>query len=303
MELRQLRYFLAIVEHGSFSRAASELGRTQQALSKAIQALEDELGVRLLDRDAQHASPTAFGKLLLEHSRAIECELRSLRAKLSDLLEAESGIVRLGSGPSAAGGLVARALLDLQRSRPQVHVDVLGGLHGELVQHLQQGRIDLAVCIETRHMDHANLVRETLGEDEYVIVCGAGHPLAGEREVSVADLAGMRWIAGHNLGEVDSEWAALFDEAGVARPKAAIETDSIEFCRTAISTEEYLSVLTRSLIEDELRSGQLRTVAVAKAAWRRPVVLLYRRGGLQVPAMLAVMNALHAAAQVSAAAE
>src|SRR5437868_14867740 len=74
MELRQLRYFIAIVEHGGFSRAASELGRTQQALSKAIHALEEELGVRLLDRNSQIATPTAFGKLLLEHGRAIESE-------------------------------------------------------------------------------------------------------------------------------------------------------------------------------------------------------------------------------------
>ncbi len=299
MELRQLRYFLAIVEHGSFSRAASELGRTQQALSKAIHALEEELGVHLLDRNAQLAAPTAFGKLLLEHGRAIEGEMRTLRAKLAGLLEAEAGVVRLGAGPSAAGGLVARAMLDLQRTRPLIHIDVLDGLHGDLVQHLQQGRIDLAVCIETHDVDLGNLMRETLCEDEYVIVCGAAHPLAGEGTISVKDLAGMRWIVGRNHGEVESAWAALFDEAGLARPKAAIETNSIEFCRATLCAGEHLSVLTRSLIDDELRSGKLRALAVAQAAWRRPVALIYRRGNLQAPAMLAVIDALYSAARVS----
>lgn len=299
MELRQLRYFIAIVEHGGFSRAASELGRTQQALSKAIHALEEELGVRLLDRNSQLPSPTAFGKLLLEHGRAIEGETRSFRGKLAHLLEAEAGAVRLGTGPSSASGLVMRAVLDLQRTRPRIHLDVLSGVHAELVTHLQQGHIDLAVCIETDNLDLGNLTRETLGEDEYVIVCGAAHPLAEKGEISVADLTNVRWIVGRKLGEVESAWAALFDEAGLARPKAAIETNSLEFCRAALGAGEHLSVLTRSLIENELRSGKLRTLAVAQAAWRRPVVLIYRRSDLHVPAMLAVIDALYSAARTA----
>ncbi|HEY5757109.1 MAG TPA: LysR family transcriptional regulator [Steroidobacter sp.] len=297
MELRQLRYFIAIIEHGGFSRAASELGRTQQALSKAMQALEEELGVRLLDRNSQVASPTAFGKLLLEHSRAIEHEARSFRTKLGQLLEAEAGAVRLGTGPSAAGGLVARAVLDLQRTRPRIRLDVINGVHADLVCSLQQGRIDLAVCVETDTLDAGNLVRETLGEDEYVIVCGQSHPLAQRREISVADLTDVRWIVGRKLGDVELAWAALFDEAGLARPKPAIETNSLEFCRAALREGAHLSVLTRSLIDDELRSGQLRALAVAQAAWRRPIVLLYRRTDLMVPAMLAVIDALYVAAR------
>ena len=66
MDLRQLRYFLAVVEHGSFTRAAAATGRTQQALSKGIQALELQLGARLFDRGARQATPTAAGRLLLD---------------------------------------------------------------------------------------------------------------------------------------------------------------------------------------------------------------------------------------------
>lgn len=297
MELRQLRYFIAIIDHGGFSRAASELGRTQQALSKAIHALEDELGVRLLDRNSQIATPTAFGRLLLEHSRAIESEARSFRAKLGQLLEAEAGAIRLGTGPSSAGGLVTRAVLELQRTRPRIRLDVMSGVHAELVAGLQQGRIDLAVCIETDSLELGNLTRETLGEDEYVIVCGAPHPLAQQREVSVGDLTDVRWIVGRKLGDVESAWAALFDEAGLARPKPDIETNSLEFCRAALLAGEHLSVLPRSLVDNELRSGKLCALAVAQAAWPRPIVLLYRRSDLQVPAMLAVIDALYSAAR------
>lgn len=297
MELRQLRYFMAIVEHGSFSRAAAELGRTQQALSKAMQALEDELGVRLLDRDSQRASPTAFGELVLEHGRAIEGETRSLRTRLTQLLEEDAGAVRLGTGPTPAGGLVARAVLALQKARPRIRIDVHAGVHAELVAQLQQGRIDLAVCIETDSLDPGNLARETLVDEEYLVVCGAGHPLADRYDVSAGDLAQSQWIIGRRLGEVEAAWAALFDEAGLARPQAAIETSSLEFALGLLRAGRHLGVLPNGLVEDDLRIGRLRRLAVTQAAWRRPVVLMYRRGNLQAPAMLAVISALYAAAR------
>jgi LysR family nitrogen assimilation transcriptional regulator len=295
MELRQLRYFIAIVEQGSFSRAASELGRTQQALSKAIQALEDELGVRLLDRNSLVASPTAFGKLLLEHSRAIESETYSFRAKVAHLLDAEAGVVRLGTGASVAGGVVARAVLGLQRTRPLIRLDVVSGVHTEFVAQLKQDQIDLAVCIETSNLDLGNLVRETIEEDEYVVVCGSSHPLAQKREVSVVDLSRARWIFGRRLGEIESAWTALFDEAGLARPQTGIETNSLEFCRAALFTGEYLTLMTRSLVGDDLRSGSMRALAISQATWRRPIVLLYRRSEIDTPATLAVINALYSA--------
>lgn len=295
MELRQLRYFAAIVEHGSFSRAASELGRTQQALSKAMHALEEQLGVRLLDRNAQVATPTAFGRLLLEHSRAIESEVHTFRSRLGQLFDAEGGAVRIGTGPSSAGGLVARAVLALQSERPGIRLDVVAGVHADLVLQLQQGRLDLAVCIETDRIDPGHLTRETLGEDAYVVVCGRSHPLASREQLDVADLGNARWIMGRRLGEVETAWDALFDSAGLPRPKTAIDTNSIEFCRAALLGGQHLGVLTRSLIESELHSGALRALPVANARWPRPVVLLYRRADLGMPAMLAVIQALHAA--------
>lgn len=299
VELRQLRYFIAIVEHGSFSRAANELGRTQQALSKAMQSLEEELGVRLLDRNAQIATPTAFGRLLLEHGKAIDGEARSFHTKLARLLDAEGGGVRIGAGPSSAGGLVTRAVLDLQRTRPGIRLDIVNGVHAELVEQLQRGRIDIAVCVETGQAELGPLSREVLGEDEYVIVCGSAHPLASRRELTVADLTGARWILGGRLGEVEAAWGALFDEAALPRPKPAIETTSLEFCRAALQGGLHLSVLTRGLIETELRAGTLCALSIARASWPRPVVLLYRRADMGLSPVLAVIRALHAATRAS----
>ena len=102
MDLRQLRYFLAVVEHGSFPRAAAMTGRTQQALSKGILSLEQRLGARLFERGAREARPTPVGRLLLEHARAADEAVRSFEERLHELQTGEEGEVRIGTGPTGA---------------------------------------------------------------------------------------------------------------------------------------------------------------------------------------------------------
>ena len=102
MEMQQLRYFLAVLEHGSFSRAADDLGRSQQAISRAIQTLEEQVGVRLLDRGAGRVRPTAFGQMLVVHARGIIGHDKAFRDELRAGLGSQRGSVRLGAGPAVA---------------------------------------------------------------------------------------------------------------------------------------------------------------------------------------------------------
>src|SRR5574337_171167 len=95
MDLRQLRYFLAIVKYGSFSRAAAMTGRTQQALSKGIQALEQTLGTRLFERNMRGAQLTIAGRLLLDHARTADDAVRSFEDRLQELQTGTEGEVRI----------------------------------------------------------------------------------------------------------------------------------------------------------------------------------------------------------------
>ena len=100
MQMQQLRYFLAVVEHGGFTRAAEQLGRTQQAVSKALRLLEADLGVRLLDREAGAPRPTAFGLMLLEFARRVTRDEGEFRARLQQVRSASRGEVRIGTSAS-----------------------------------------------------------------------------------------------------------------------------------------------------------------------------------------------------------
>ena len=95
MDLRQLRYFLAVVEHGSFTRAAAASGRTQQALSKGIQALEQQLGERLFERGTREARLTPAGRLLLDHARTADDAVRRFEGRLQELQTLEKELVAL----------------------------------------------------------------------------------------------------------------------------------------------------------------------------------------------------------------
>ncbi|MCC5867225.1 MAG: LysR family transcriptional regulator [Gammaproteobacteria bacterium] len=300
MQLRQLRYFLAVVEHGSFSRAAEELGRTQQALSKGIQALEDSLGVRLLDRNPRTATPTVFGQLLLGPARNVDVELRGFGERLNEMLGVQHGHVRIGASPTAAGLLLADAVGTLKTRFPEVTLTVSTGIHGSLLQALVGGDVDLCVSVETQDTEMENVVREVLCHEDYRIIAAGSHPLA-RRAVRASDLQSQRWVRGRNLGVVEQAFTDSFSTLGLQLPAAAMETDSLEFTREMLLAGDCLCILPTDLVARELESGLLVTLEVPGFRWLRPISLYYRRTTPPGPAALALIGALHAAAHLRAA--
>ena len=102
MELHQLRYFLTTLNEGSFSSAADKHRLTQQAISKSISRLEQELGTKLFLRDGHQLKPTAVGKMLAKHAQMIDAESRRFQRHLGELLGSTAGELRIGAGSTAA---------------------------------------------------------------------------------------------------------------------------------------------------------------------------------------------------------
>ena len=148
MELRALRYFLAVAEEGGFSRAAERLHVSQPALSQQIAQLEDEIGGRLFVRAARRIEPTDKALLLLRRAREIldlaERTQGELKATAAEEL---SGTIVVGAGETPAFGFVAQAFAELRRKHPGLSLQVISGNGEDISERLRAGSIDLGLFI------------------------------------------------------------------------------------------------------------------------------------------------------------
>ncbi len=296
MELRQIRHFLAVVDAGSFSRAAQNLGKSQQALSKSLQALEDTLGVRLLDRNPRATTLTPFGLLLLPFARNIDLEASGFRDQLDAMRRAERGRVRLGASPASATRLVTEAVVRLSNAQPALQIAVLAGVYHNMLRDLMTGDIDLFVCVDNEEHVAEGVTREVLLHDEYRVVCAVTHPLARARGVTAPALSNFPWILGRNLGGIELAWRQAFEQAELPAPEPAIETTSVEFGRHALEAGGFLTVLPYQLVATEIDREILCAVDAPDFRWQRPIALHYRRSGTLSAGVLAVIDALHRSA-------
>lgn len=300
MQMQQLRYFIAVLDQGGFTRAASHLGRTQQAVSKALGLLEDELGVRLLDRESGQPQPTAFGRQLERFARGVLREETALRQALQAARAARGGRVTVGAGPTAAP-LVAQAVAALARRAGGPVVEVHEGVQPDLLTGVKTGTLDLAVYTRVDgSAPDAGLHSETLVQVEYRLIAGHGHPLAQRGATcATAELADIEWVLGSNAGDVSAAWREAFETAGIAAPEARCTTTSVEFCRRLLGAGSHVSVLPKVLVERELRGGELVALEAPQFAWQRPLLLSCRADPAADPAanaaLLALVHALHEA--------
>jgi DNA-binding transcriptional LysR family regulator len=216
VELRQLRYFVAIAEEQSFSRAAERVWIAQPGLSTQIRRLETELGVQLFERHTRGVRLTRPGEVFLERARVALAAAETAAATGRDLEAGVVGRVRLGIATEARRAVVSGLLNRFVRERPGVELTVLEGYGGTLWRDLRDGRLD-ALLAPTGHAS-VDLRARALGSEAWVVLTGTGHRLAGIGPVAAADLDGERVaVTGHRDGAVfDHAVAELLADLRVA---------------------------------------------------------------------------------------
>jgi DNA-binding transcriptional LysR family regulator len=199
MELRHLRYFVAIAEERSFTRAAERLWVAQPGLSTQIRRLESELGVQLFERHTRGVDLTDAGELFLERARTALAAADAARSTGHDLGEGLVGAVRVGI-VTGSGWPGASALLGhFGRERPAVELTVVESYAGTLLRDLRDGRLD--AMIAPSEFGSAELRHVRLGREPWLVLAGRGHRLAGAGPVAAAELDGERFVVtGHRDG-------------------------------------------------------------------------------------------------------
>jgi LysR family nitrogen assimilation transcriptional regulator len=151
MELKQLRYFLTVAEHGGFSKAAVVLSIAQPVLSRQIRCLEEELGTELLYRNGRGIMVTEAGERLAQHARAIIGSEMQARADIDALCASPSGKLAIGLPPTAAPVLSAPLIARFRESHPRIKLRVQEGFNGHVLEWLSSGRVDVAVLYKRRN--------------------------------------------------------------------------------------------------------------------------------------------------------
>src|SRR6476646_5850206 len=190
MELRHLRYFLAVAEALNFTKASARLRVAQPALSRQMTDLEDEIGVDLLKRSPRGVTLTAEGQLFLEEARDILKRTDESVKKVRALARGEYGELHVGYAPTPTLEILPPALAAFQKAVPGVQV-LLHDMSGdEIIDGLRQGTIHLAITpwAETRHVPDVEF--ESLKTYPVCVALPAGHPFARLKSIPIEKFVG-----------------------------------------------------------------------------------------------------------------
>lgn len=188
VELRHLRYFVALVDELNFSRAAGRTGISQQTLSAQIRRLEDELGVQLFRRTTREVRLTPAGEALIDHARQALAAVDALVTEARRTAVAETGLLRLGYSPSTSFGVAAALLHAMRVRRPGLEIQARESTSAVVVRDVRAGVLDVGLL--RRLETEAGVMSELLGHEPIGVLASAGHRLAGEETVDVGALGG-----------------------------------------------------------------------------------------------------------------
>jgi LysR family nitrogen assimilation transcriptional regulator len=276
MDIRQLRYFVAIVEQGSFSRAASVLHVAQPALSLHVRNIEADLGTPLLFRSPQGVVPTEAGEILLRNARIILDQLLVTEEEIRGHKSAPTGVVRLGLPGTISEILSVPLIVEARRRYPGIQLRIAEAMSGFVLEWMRTSRIDLAVIY--RKVSDAELATVELLEEELVFFTpkkGAGQgvalPKAG-RQLSLSDVAKFPLILpgqDHGLRSLLDQYA----QAARVELEVSIEVDSYSNIKELVASGFGCSILPLNAVSREVQAGSLRSWAIADPPIRRSVYL------------------------------
>lgn len=261
MELRQLRYLIAVVEHGSFSRAAEAVHLTQPALSRSIQALEAEVGAAVLERNRGAIEPTDVGRLLLTHARQLDSATRDLERDIALTQGLELGELRIGVGPYGGSALVGPAIGQLNRAHPGLRLKTVLAPWQELPDRARARDVDLIVVelSQVQQMDDFSV--QGLTEHAMAAVCQAQHPLTRLKALTPADLFSYP-LAGPSL--TPSLTRELLDlipagqrAAQHKRGLLAVQCDLSGMLKDVLRHSDAVSLMPAFMVAPEVATGQL----------------------------------------------
>lgn len=271
MELRQLRYFVAIVDHGSLSRAARVLHIVQPALTQQLQQLEEELGAMLLHRSSQGMQATDAGKIFYQHALAILKQVSDAKSAVNQSTDKPSGTVALGIPQSASGALAFPLLTAVRAAFPDIVFQLTEELTGHLTEQLASGRLNLAILFDDGQL--TKFANRALVEEEMMFITRCDSQFACKRKtISLEKAVQVPLILPSIAHGVRPRIEKVVRDQGL-RIAQVIDITSIAILKSAILADMGATILPVSPFLAEIERGEMRACPIGDVQLSRTVTL------------------------------
>ena len=288
-DLRQLRFFVAVAELMNVSRAAEALNISQSALSRQLQALEDDIGLTLFDRVGKRLVLTAEGEEMLPRAAAMVEQAEALSLRADDLARGRIGRLRIGSTPQTIASLIAPALKAFRNDHPLIEVALLEGANRELLEMVERGAVHVAIA---GAQDPAAFGSAPLFNAELLAYLPPDHPRAKARALPIESLKDAPFLL-LRRGFLTRE---MFDHAcrraGI-RPRVVLESDSPHALVAMVEAGHGVAILSSSAANG-IRSSAPVAVTLEGKPIHQPVSAIWnleRHRPASLPAFIACLQA------------
>lgn len=296
MELRHLRYFVAVAQAGHMTRAAAGLGIQQPPLSQQIRALEAELGVRLLRRHPKGVDLTDAGRLFLDEAQRLLSDVAALQERMARVARGELGSLSVGFTSSAAAhAFTPQALRECRSRHPELELQISENNAADLTEAVAAQRLHCAF-LRVPVTRPAGLVFQTLLHEPVVVALPLDHPLAPpgseNRPLSLSALEGQPLVLVRRPGApgLYANLLALCARQGI-RPRVVAEVDRMMTNLNLVAAGAGLSVVPVSMRGTHAHAIRYRPLA-SHALLDAPLTLVHRAGEIDGPlgAFVALVN-------------
>lgn len=293
IEIKQLRYFVRIVDLGSLSRAAGALHTAQSALSQHVAALEGEMKAELLVRTSRGVQPTEAGRALYQHAHLILQQAADAKVAVATCSDEPSGQVAFGLPLSLVPCLGLPIFRAVRQRYPAIRLQIMEELSGTVLEWVKSGRLALGIGFDDGNFE--GLQTQPLTEERLFLVAPPKSAFARRKVVSLRELAALDLVLPTTGQGVRARVDRALEGAGYGPARIAAEIDSLTLMKQAAADGIGSTILSWTSVEAEVQQGRLVAVEITRPAITRTAHVCWLAQSTRSRAAESVRQALVAA--------
>ncbi|MCS3470905.1 DNA-binding transcriptional LysR family regulator [Pseudomonas sp. JUb42] len=278
LRYKHLQMLVVLGTSLNMHRASVTMSMSQPAATRMLQEIEDMFGCELFERMPRGMRPTALGRELLRFAEAAISGLDRCATDLAVRKQGGYGYLSIGTIMGAAPDLVMNTVAQIKALNPQLRIRIMGDTSDQVIQLLEQGRVDIAVTRRSPSNDRDDYEFEPLGNERLIAVVHSGHPLASRQNLQWAELVrDWPWILQPDTSPARIAIEEALQRIELSSPADIIECSSVYSMQQLVQLTDAVMVLSESAMRDYLKMGLVRALPVTLDAQMEPFGLLRRK--------------------------